>query len=78
MEIHINENALADQYRKIGQKFLEVDTDLRSRLTSSDVQVIKPEAKRALSAIGVELTESGLEKYSKSIANNVEFKLELN
>jgi hypothetical protein len=78
MEIHIDKNALADQYKKIGQEFLEVDRELRSQFTSSDVQVIKPEAKRALSAIGVELNELGLEKYSQSIADNLEFKLELN
>lgn len=71
MDININKKALADLYGQIGDKIMEVDTELRSRLTSSDVQIIKPEARRAFTAIGLKLPESDLVAYSQAIADDV-------
>lgn len=77
MEININKKALADLYSRVGDRIMEVDTELRSRLTSSDVQTIKPEARQAFAAIGVELPESDLVAYSQAIADNVGFNFTL-
>jgi|GEM_PF-5612474 len=78
MEIHIDEDGLGDAFRRIDDRIKEVDTELRSRLTSSDVQIIKPEARQALAKLGVPLTESDLDSYAQSIAdNNTDFKINL-
>ena len=74
MGIHINEDGLGDAYRQIAARIEEVDTELRSRLTSSDVQIIKAEARQALAKIGTVLPESDLDSYSQAIADNTDFK----
>lgn len=75
MGIHINEDGLSDAYRQIADRIKKVDTELRSRLTSSDVQNIKPEAQQALAKIGVALPESDLDRYSQSIADNTDYRI---
>jgi len=77
MEIHINKKALADLYGQAGDRIMEVDAELRSRLTSSDVQTIKPEVRQAFTAIGVELPESDLVVYSQAIADDVGYSFTL-
>lgn len=77
MEIHVNEKALAAHYQRLAEQFEEVDLELRSRLTASDVQLIKSEAKKALALIGVTLSESGLNSYSQSIAENTQYQIVL-
>lgn len=77
MEIHINEKALAAHYQRLAEKFKEVDTELRSRLVSSDIQIIKPEAQKALALIGVTLSESGLDGYAQSIADSTQYQIVL-
>ena len=78
MEIHIDEDGLGDAYRQIADRIKEVDTELRSQMTSSDVQHIKPEARQTLAKIGVTLPESDLDSYSQSIADNTNYKIILN
>lgn len=75
MEIHINEDGLGDVYRQIADRIKKVDAELRSRLTSSDVQNIKPEARQALAKIGVALPESDLVAYAHAIADNIGYKI---
>lgn len=77
MVININKKALADIYSQIGERIMQVDTELRSRLTSADVQTIKPEVRQAFSAIGVELPESDLIVYSQAIADDIGYNFTL-
>lgn len=74
MGIHIDDGGLSDAFRQIADRIKKVDTELRSRLTSSDVQIIKPEVRQALDKIGVVLPESDLDSYSQSIADNTDYK----
>lgn len=78
MGIHINEDGLGDAYGQIAARIKKVDKELRSRLTSSDIQIIKTEARQALAKIGTVLSESDLDSYSRSIADNTVFKFILN
>lgn len=77
MGININKKALADLYSQIGDRIMQADTELRSRLTSSDVQTIKPEVRQAFAAIGVELPESDLVACSQAIADDIGYNFTL-
>lgn len=77
MVININKKALADIYSQIGDRIMQVDAELRSRLTSSDLQTIKPEVRQAFAANGVGLPESDLVVYSQAIADDIGYNFTL-
>ena len=75
MVIHIDEDGLSEVFEQIAAKIRKVDLELRSRLTGSDVKIIRPEAVQAFANIGVTLLDLEIDQYSRSISDNSEYRI---